>query len=85
MIYQVRNKLWVFVVVSYYFYFSFGQKDHWDVVCAKGVVLYGLYRDVYAYRAAGIETNHHLAGTDYTFFNMTSKEVKRNRNLLRVR
>lgn len=38
---------------------SFGRRDAWDIVCAHGVILHGLYRDTYAFRAPGVNTNHH--------------------------
>lgn len=38
---------------------SFGRTD-WDVMCAHGVYLHGIYRDSYAFRAPGIDTNHHI-------------------------
>jgi hypothetical protein len=53
---------------------SFGQSSEWDVVCANGVILYGIYRDSYALRAPGIQTNHHLAGQDCGQYNITTGE-----------
>lgn len=37
---------------------SFGRPD-WDVICAHGVILHGIYRDTYAFRTDRINTNHH--------------------------
>jgi len=38
---------------------TLGRND-WDVVCAHGVMLQGEYRDTYALRIGGIDTNHHI-------------------------
>lgn len=38
---------------------SFGRSG-WDVICAHGVFLHGMYRDSYAFRAPGIDTCHHV-------------------------
>ena len=45
---------------------SFGSADllGWDVMCAMGVTLHGVYRDVYAFRSENIDTNHHLHGRE---------------------
>jgi hypothetical protein len=64
---------------------SFGQSNQWDAVCANGVILHGMYRDVYAFRAPGLNTNHHLSGDDALSFNVTARERSRSRALLQVR
>lgn len=38
---------------------SFRRHTSWDVACAHGILLHGIYRDTYALRAPGIDTNHH--------------------------
>jgi hypothetical protein len=35
---------------------SFGRTD-WDVMCAHGIMLHGVYRDTYAFRMPGMDTN----------------------------
>jgi glycosyltransferase involved in cell wall biosynthesis len=39
---------------------SFGRTTKWDVICANGVTLHGIYRDIYAFRRHDIYTNHHV-------------------------
>lgn len=63
---------------------SFGQHDQWDAVCSNGVILHGVYRDVYAFRAPGVNTNHHLSGLDAPEFNVTASEQLAHRTLLHV-
>ena len=63
---------------------SFGKKSQWDAVCANGVLLHGIYRDVYALRFPGMNTNHHLAGNDHEIYDIDSSQKDRNRNNLRV-
>ena len=41
---------------------NFKRHDKWDIVCADGVMFNGIYRDVYAFRAPEIDTNHHWLG-----------------------
>lgn len=60
---------------------SFSKASHWDVVCSNGVILFGLYRDVYAVRAPGINTNHHLCGTDHLTYNISYVEKQNNRRI----
>lgn len=60
---------------------SFSKASHWDVVCSNGVILFGLYRDVYAVRAPGINTNHHLCGTDHLTYNISYAEKQNNRRI----
>ncbi len=62
---------------------SFGRPS-WDVMCANGVLMYGVYRDTYAFRMKGITTNHHLGGLDHGLYNMTAKQRVKNREMLRV-
>lgn len=63
---------------------SFGQANQWDAVCANGVILYGIYRDVYAFRSPGIVTNHHLSGLDHLSYNISVDQRQQNRNELKV-
>jgi hypothetical protein len=63
---------------------SFGQKDRWDAVCSHGVILHGLYRDVYAFRATGLNTNHHLSGDDHLKYNISLPESAEHRRNLMV-
>jgi hypothetical protein len=64
---------------------SFGQKDRWDAVCSHGVILHGLYRDVYAFRAPGLNTNHHLSGDDHLQYNISAPQSADHRRALMVR
>ena len=64
---------------------SFGQSMYWDVACSNGVILYGIYRDIYAFRATGINTNHHLAGDDHEKFNISLIQRSQNRQVIMVR
>ena len=63
---------------------TFGQNNRWDVACANGIILYGLYRDTYALRAPGIDTNHHRSGSDHALYNISSKQRWINRKNLAV-
>ncbi|KAJ1439158.1 hypothetical protein B484DRAFT_444171 [Ochromonadaceae sp. CCMP2298] len=58
---------------------SFGQSRSWDVACSHGVVLYGVYRDAYAFRTAGVSTNHHLSGSDHQFFDISDEQAAANK------
>jgi len=49
---------------------SFSRRN-WDVMCAHGTLLHGLYRDDYAFRTASINTNHHRCGDDFEKYNLT--------------
>jgi hypothetical protein len=57
--------------------------DDWDVVCANGILLYGLYRDTYAFRTDRLNTNHHWAGNDHAIYNITLAQKKEHRKNLR--
>lgn len=57
----------------------------WDVMCANGIILGGLFRDTYAFRQPGINTNHHWAGTDYFDYNMSEAGVNQRQVLVKVR
>eukprot|EP01032_Pedospumella_encystans_P011315 gene11315-13161_t len=62
---------------------SFGRSSQWDVACAHGVILFGIYRDAYALRAPGINTNHHLSGLDHALFNISlAQKVENRKNLV---
>ncbi len=64
---------------------TFGQKKvNWDVVCANGVLAHGIYRDTYAFRMNGVNTNHHRAGADHGLYNITKEEKKVYRRALKV-
>mmetsp|Transcript_16808 Transcript_16808/g.28513 ORF Transcript_16808/g.28513 Transcript_16808/m.28513 type:complete len:354 (-) Transcript_16808:1414-2475(-) len=60
---------------------SFGQTSQWDAVCSNGIMMHGLYRDTYAFRMSsnGINTNHHLSGTDHELYNISKTQRIRNR------
>ena len=62
---------------------SFGRKG-WDVMCAHGILLHGIYRDTYAFRTIGINTNHHWAGKDHGVYNISDEDYKRFRSRLKV-
>ena len=61
---------------------SFGRKEStkWDVICANGIMLHGIYRDTYAFRAQGMNTNHHMYGDDYAKYNITPEQRNINQN-----
>ena len=64
---------------------SFGLRaSHmkWDVMCSNGILMHGVYRDTYAFRAADINTNHHLAGEDYEKYNISIEQHSINRQIL---
>lgn len=63
---------------------SFGRSDVWDVACAHGILLHGIYRDTYALRALDINNNHHLSGEDHAVYNITEDQWKVNRAKLKV-
>jgi len=67
---------------------SFGRtgaaNPHWDVMCGNGIILHGLYRDTYAFRSPGIDTNHHKMGADHDLYNITGQQAKLNRANVRV-
>lgn len=63
---------------------SFMKSSSWDVVCANGILLHGIYRDTYAFRAEKINTNHHWAGNDEIMYNITADEKKEYRHRLKV-
>ena len=54
------------------------QRQDWDVMCAHGIVWYGIYRDVYALRMKGIieHTNHNMWNTHSKDFNISVEEAK---------
>lgn len=53
---------------------GFGRSDEWDVLCANGILLHGLYRDTYAFRTEAVFTNHHFAGDDFAEYNLTAAD-----------
>jgi hypothetical protein len=63
---------------------SFVKSSSWDVICANGVLLHGVYRDTYAFRTPKLNTNHHWAGNDELLYNITSEEKKKHRQNLKV-
>jgi hypothetical protein len=56
----------------------------WDVICANGILLHGVYRDTYAFRMNGINTNHHWAGNDEVMYNISKEEKIDYRKNLKV-
>lgn len=62
---------------------SFGRSSQWEAVCANGVLLHGIYRDIYALRLPGVNTNHHLSGTDHPMYNISANQKADNRLFLR--
>jgi hypothetical protein len=67
---------------------SFGRRatatTPWDVMCANGILLHGVYRDTYAFRTDSLNTNHHWAGNDHVMYNITVDEKKVYRQNLRI-
>ena len=65
---------------------SFSRQSHtkWDVICAHGILLYGVYRDTYAFRTDTINTNHHWAGTDHAMYNITIDQKVLYRHRIKV-
>lgn len=62
---------------------SFGRPG-WDVMCAHGILLHGIYRDTYAFRSEGIDTNHHWAGKDHALYNISDTDYTVRRARLKV-
>lgn len=62
---------------------SFGRPS-WDVICSNGIILHGMYRDTYAFRSKGINTNHHLGGSDHSLYNITARQRLKNRQIVRT-
>lgn len=62
---------------------SFGR-DSWDVMCAHGILLHGIYRDTYAFRTEGVNTNHHWAGKDHLAYNISLPQYSANRKKLKL-
>ena len=52
------------------------SQQNWDIICANGVVLHGVYRDTYAFRINGMDTNHHWVGDDHAQYNITNEQRK---------
>ena len=47
------------------------------------MLLQGIFRDTYAFRSPGIDTNHHKAGLDFTDYNLSETDLpKRRKHLL---
>lgn len=63
---------------------SFGRSS-WDVICANGIIMHGMYRDTYAFRAKGIDTNHHKGGMDHDLYQISEAQRSKNREIVRVR
>lgn len=63
---------------------GFGRSDEWDVLCANGILLHGLYRDTYAFRTDTIFTNHHFAGDDFAEYNLTASDRDRYKSMVKV-
>jgi hypothetical protein len=62
---------------------SFSKSKLWDVVCSHGVLLHGIYRDTYAFRSPGIDTNHHRCGQDHGTYNITYDEKQEYRKVVK--
>jgi glycosyltransferase involved in cell wall biosynthesis len=62
---------------------SFGRSN-WDAICAHGIIVHGLYRDLYAFRIPGVNTNHHMGGKDHDLYNISKKQKSLNRKHLEV-
>eukprot|EP01039_Chlorochromonas_danica_P010583 gene10583-11727_t len=62
---------------------SFGRPS-WDVMCAHGILLHGLYRDAYAFRLPGISTNHHYHGDDHALYNITIEQRMANKQAFKT-
>lgn len=60
------------------------QKHKWDVICSNGIILHGVYRDIYAFRAGGLNTNHHWAGQDGADYGLLDKDLANRRQNLNV-
>lgn len=54
---------------------GFGRNQDWDVLCANGIILHGLFRDTYAFRTDAIFTNHHYAGQDHNNYNLSAADA----------
>ena len=63
---------------------SFGRRD-WDVICANGILVHGVYRDTYAFRTKELNTNHHWAGGDHGDYNITDEQSEKYRETVKVR
>lgn len=64
---------------------GFGRSQDWDVLCANGIILHGLFRDTYAFRTDAIFTNHHYAGQDYKDYNLSAVDAIHYRSVVQVR
>lgn len=60
------------------------SRSGWDVMCSHGILLHGIYRDTYAFRSPGINTNHHWCGQDYSKYNLSQSDQKWNREQLQI-
>lgn len=62
---------------------TFGR-DGWMAMCAHGVILSSFYRDTYAFRMPGLDTNHHKCGSDHLLYGISPEERSQNRKLVEV-
>jgi len=60
------------------------SRPGWDVMCSHGILLHGIYRDTYAFRYDGINTNHHWGGKDHSEYNISASEYTQNRARLKA-
>jgi hypothetical protein len=60
-------------------------RDGWSAMCAHGVILSSFYRDTYAFRMPGMDTNHHKCGSDHLVYGIPFEEKLQNRRLFEVR
>lgn len=56
----------------------------WDVMCSNGIILHGVFRDTYAFRSPGIDTNHHKAGMDFRDYNLPEEELPVRKKIVAV-
>lgn len=61
------------------------KKHKWDVICSNGIILHGVYRDIYAFRVGNLNTNHHWAGQDGADYGLADSDLARRRQDLNVR
>lgn len=64
---------------------SFGRNEQWDGVCAHGILLHGIYRDLYALRVLDINTNHHGSGDDHELYGIPESKFAKVRAKFKVR
>lgn len=63
---------------------NYKHKSKWDVICSNGIILHGVYRDIYAFRVDGLNTNHHWAGQDGADYGLVDTDLAKRRQNLNV-